>query len=126
MNTSNAAASYNSVRNHSGLGDSSPHRLIEMLFDGLVERITQAKGAMQYKNYELKGKKINSAIAIVSGLRESLDKDQGGEIAENLDALYIYITKILSQGNIENESKYLDEALELVGNVHEAWKQIAS
>ena len=97
-----------------------------MLFDGLVERITQAKGAMQYKNHELKGKKINSAIAIVSGLRESLDKEQGGELAENLDGLYIYITKILSQGNIENEPKYLDEALELIGNVHSAWKQIAS
>jgi len=66
-----AAASYSQVKHHSAVEDASPHKLIEMLFDGALERISQAKGAMEHGNVELKGHKINSAINIVNGLREN-------------------------------------------------------
>lgn len=124
MNYQSAAASYNVVKNQCGVESASPHRLIDMLFDGLLERITQAKGAMQFKNVELKGSRINSAISIVNGLRENLNLDNGGELAENLNALYIYIQEILSKAHKENNESLLDEAAMLVNNIHSAWKQI--
>ncbi len=124
MNYQSAAASYNVVKNQSGVESASPHRLIDMLFDGLLERITQAKGAMQFKNVELKGSRINSAISIVNGLRENLNLDNGGELAENLDALYIYIQGILSKAHQDDNESLLDEAAMLVNNIHSAWKQI--
>ncbi|WP_245929134.1 flagellar export chaperone FliS [Agarilytica rhodophyticola] len=124
MNYQSAAASYNVVRNHSGVENATPHQLIEMLFEGLLERISQAKGAMQYKNIELKGRKINSAIGIVNGLRENLNKEDGGEISENLDALYVYILGILAKAHTHNDQALLDEASVLIGNIHSAWKQI--
>ncbi len=124
MNYQSAAQSYNVVRNQSGVENASPHRLIDMLFEGLQERITQAKGAIQYKNVEMKGSRINSAISIINGLRENLNTDDGGEIAENLDGLYIYIQKILAQAHIENSEPLLTEASELIENVHSAWREI--
>ncbi|MFL0799165.1 MAG: flagellar export chaperone FliS [Agarilytica sp.] len=124
MNYQSAAQSYNVVRNQSGVENASPHRLIDMLFEGLQERITQAKGAIQYKNVEMKGSRINSAISIINGLRENLNTDDGGEIAENLDGLYIYIQKILAQAHIENNETLLTEASELIENIHSAWREI--
>lgn len=124
MNYQSAAASYHGIKNQSGVENASPHRLIDMLFDGLSERITQAKGAMLYKNVELKGKKINGAIAIINGLRENLNKDDGGELAENLDGLYVYVQNILAKAHAENNENLLDEANLLIGNIHTAWKEI--
>jgi len=125
VNYQSAAASYSVVKNQSGVESASPHRLVEMLFEGLQERIIQAKGAIQYKNIELKGKKINGAIAIINGLRENLNMDEGGELAENLNSLYIYVQSILAQAHRKNDVKYLDEANSLIDDIHSAWKAIA-
>ena len=124
MNTRLALDSYSKVHYNANVEAASPHKLISMLFDGAVERITQAKGAMQYGNIELKGKKINSAVAIVGGLRQSLDKDQGADIAENLDALYVYIQNVLARAHLKNDPALLDEASTLLTQLATAWKQI--
>jgi len=125
VNYQTAAASYNVVKNHSGVQNATPHRLIDMLFEGLKERISQARGAMEYRNIELKGKKINSAIAILSGLRENLNKDEGGDVAENLDIVYSYVQSVLAKAHREDNSTLLDEASTLIDNIHSAWKEIA-
>ncbi len=125
MNYQVAAASYNKIKTHSAVDDASPHKLIDMLFDGALERITQAKGAMEHGNIELKGQKINGAINIVNGLRENLNHDNAADISENLEATYEYITRILSQAHAENDMKLLDEASTLLNNIAEAWKKIA-
>lgn len=124
MNYQVAAASYNQVKTHSAVDDASPHKLIDMLFDGLLERISQAKGAMTHKNTELKGSKINSAINIVNGLRENLDHDHGGELSQNLDGLYVYVQNLLSTAHRENDLNRLDEAATLIEDIASAWKQI--
>lgn len=124
MNSQLAVDSYAQVHRSSAVESASPHKLICMLFDGALERIAQAKGAMEYGNIEMKGGKINSAITIVGGLRESLDPDQGGDIAENLDALYIYIQNILMKAHLENNQEKLDEAAHLLNELRSAWAQI--
>ena len=123
---SNQAAlkSYAKVQYRSDVEIASPHRLIDMLYQGAIERIVQAKGAMQYGNAELKGKKINSAVSIVGGLRESLDVDSGGDLAHNLDNLYVYIQRTLSNAHLKNDVTLLDEAMTLLGDLQTAWKQI--
>lgn len=128
MNYQSAAASYNQVKTHSALESATPHRLIDMLYDGLLERISQAKGAIQHNNVELKGHKINSAINIVGGLRENLNHDEAesAEISANLDSLYVYITEILSKAHRTNDVALLDEASEHVQKIASAWKQIGA
>lgn len=124
MNTNFALSSYANVRTNANVGVASPHQLIQMLYDGAIERIAQGKGAMQYKQVEAKGKKINQAIAIITGLRENLDKEQGADIAENMDALYLYIQSILSKAHSTNNPKLLDEASELLTSMSNAWREI--
>lgn len=124
MNTRTALKSYNNVHYRANVEVASPHRLIDMLYEGAIERITQAKGAMQFNNVELKGKKINDAVSIVGGLRENLNKDMGGDIAENFDALYVYIQRLLFNAHLKNEDHLLDEALGLLVDMRSTWKQI--
>lgn len=124
MNTQAALKSYAKVHYRANVEIASPHRLIDMLYEGAIERIVQAKGAMEYGNIELKGSKINSAVSIVGGLRESLNTDVGGELAMNLDNLYVYIQGLLSAAHIKNDAAKLDEAITLLGDLRSAWKQI--
>lgn len=124
MNTKAALNSYAKVHYRSNVEVASPHRLIDMLYEGAIERIIQAKGAMEYGNIEMKGTKINSAISIVGGLRESLDTDAGGELALNLDNLYLYILSILSKAHHANDPAKLDEALKLLTDLRGTWQQI--
>ncbi len=125
MNTQFALNSYANVQTKANAGVATPHQLIQMLYDGCIERIAQAKGAMQYKQIEAKGKRINQAIAILNGLRENLDKDQAEDITDNLDALYLYTQSILSKAHATNSTELLDEAAELLTGMSDTWRQIA-
>lgn len=124
MNTQTAIKSYAKIHYRSNVEVASPHRLVDMLYEGAIERIVQAKGAMEFGNIELKGSKINSAVSIVGGLRESLNTDDGGDLAMNLDNLYVYIQGLLSNAHIQNDTSKLDEAIVLLGDLRSAWKQI--
>lgn len=124
MNQQTAIKSYAKVQYRSNVEVASPHKLVDMLFEGAIDRIVQAKGAMQHKQVELKGHKINSAISIVGGLRESLNTDEGGDLAFNLDNLYVYIQSLLFQGHTKNDEKKLDEAITLLNDLRSAWIQI--
>jgi len=124
MNGITALKQYQQMSAHSGVMDASPHRLIQMLLDGSLERILKAKGHMKQSNIAEKGENISSAIAIVEGLRNSLDMKAGGEISTNLDALYEYISGVLLRANIKNDPSLLDEAGRLLGEIKAAWDMI--
>jgi flagellar protein FliS len=126
MNAYSAAQSYASVKVHSSVETASPHRLIQMLFEGALERIAQAKGAMLQNQIARKGELIGKATAIVGGLQGSLNDKDGGNLAANLDGLYDYIIRRLSQANFENNPDYLDECGRLLGEVKSAWDAIGN
>jgi flagellar protein FliS len=109
-----------------GVATASPHRLVAMLFEGLNEAIAQAHGAMAAKNVNQKVKAISRAIAIVDeGLRAALDMQAGGQLAADLNDLYSYITVRLTQANLRNDPKALDECKSLIAPLHQAWNEIA-
>jgi flagellar protein FliS len=101
-----------------------PHRLIQMLFEGALERIAVARGAMEHGNIRVKGEKLGQAITIIDGLRSMLDHGQGGELATNLDALYEYMTRRLAQGNARNDLEALDEVIRLLREIKSGWDGI--
>jgi|SRR5690606_26628071 len=121
MNSYSAVNSYASVKVHSGVESASPHRLIQMLFEGALERIAQAKGAILQKQFARKGELIGKAVAIVGGLQGSLNDNEGGALAANLDSLYDYIIRRLTQANSENSIESLDECGRLPGEIKSAW-----
>lgn len=118
------AKQYADVHTTSQLGEESPHRLIQMLMDGLLTRINSAKGAMSHGDIEAKSMYISKAIGIVGGLNEALDVDQGGDLALNLRQLYEYMTLRLLQANQENSQEKLDEVSALMRDIKEAWDAI--
>ncbi|MCF6235236.1 MAG: flagellar export chaperone FliS [Gammaproteobacteria bacterium] len=115
---------YMQVNVHGGTSDASPHRLIQMLLDGALDRIAVAKGHMARGNIAEKGRYIGLVISIIDGLRISLDKPGGGEIAQNLDDLYEYITRRLAEANLKNDEGMLDEITSLLKEVKEGWDAI--
>lgn len=124
MNGAIALKQYQQMGAHSGVMDASPHRLIQMLFDGALAKIFSAKGSLKQNNIAKKGEQIGSAISIIEGLKASLDFKRGGEISKNLDALYEYINYTLLQANIKNDVLLLDEAGELLSQVKMGWDAI--
>ena len=120
-----AAQSYSSMKVQTSVVDASPHRLIQMLFEGAIERIAQAKGAMLRNQISKKGELIGKAVAIVGGLQGSLNDKEGGELARNLDGLYDYIMRRLSKANFDNDPAILDECGRLLGEIKAGWDAIA-
>lgn len=108
------------------INSASPHKLILMLFDGALASIAQARKHIEASQISAKGNAISKAIAIVEeGLRLSLDKNVGGELAQNLDALYEYISHRLLLANIQNDVAMLDESTQLLNQLRDAWQGIA-
>ncbi|AOX99306.1 flagellar export chaperone FliS [Jeongeupia sp. USM3] len=102
-----------------------PHRLVTMLFDGAIKAVAMARMHLEAGNVAEKGMATSKAIAIVDdGLRLSLDKNQGGELADNLDALYEYISNQLLQANLRNDVALFDEVLGLLGGLKQSWEAI--
>ena len=104
--------------------NASPHALIQMMMGGALDRIAAAKGFMERGSIPEKGAQIGWAISIIDGLRLSLDKSAGGELAQNLENLYDYMMTRLLDANIRNEPAYLDEVAGLLRQVKSAWDAI--
>lgn len=120
-----AMKQYQQVGVQAQVGEADPHRLIQMLMQGGLDRIAQAKGAMEREAYADKGVLIGKAINIIGGLRDGLDKEVGGELAENLDRLYEYMTMRLFEASRHNDIAKLNEVGKLLGEIKVAWDQIA-
>jgi flagellar secretion chaperone FliS len=125
MNAMAALRQYQTVNTQAQVSDASPHRLIQMLMEGGLSRLAQAKGAMLHGQQAAKGELISKAIGIIGGLRESLDLQQGGELAANLDRLYEYMVSRLVEANIGNDVGLIDEVSDLLRNVKSGWDAIA-
>ncbi len=119
-----AVKQYNQVGVASGVEQASPHRLILMLMEGAIDKVTMAKGFMERKDIASKGSHISWAMSIIDGLRASLNKDSGGEIADNLDDLYDYMIRRLLRANVDNDVDLLDEVISLLRSVRDAWVKI--
>lgn len=119
-----AMKQYQTVSVHAQVTEADPHRLIQMLMEGGLQRLAQAKGAMEYGNVALKGELIGKAMGIIGGLRDALDKDKGGEIAFNLDNLYAFMQQRLSQANLQNDPAMLDQVAGLLREIKQGWDGI--
>lgn len=125
MNTMTAIKTYNKVRVESGVAAADPHQLILMLFQGALLAIVNAKNGMLRKDIPAKGAAISQAILIIDdGLKASLNKDVGGELAHNLAALYDYMTNRLLTANLKNDEIALNEVARLLKDLKGAWESI--
>ncbi|HCY64609.1 MAG TPA: flagellar export chaperone FliS [Oxalobacteraceae bacterium] len=119
------ANAYAKVSMETGVATASPHQLVLMLFEGAMVAITSATQSMQAGDIPAKGKAISKAINIIdNGLRASLNKQAGGEIAINLHELYEYMGNRLLLANLKNDPAVLNEVYQLLKGLKDAWQAI--
>ncbi len=99
----------------------SPHRLVQMLMQGALDKIAAAKGQISRSDYSGKSSSLSGAMGIINALKSSLDMSTGGEIAANLNDLYGYMYNKLLDANVSNNSAILDEVTSLLGEIKSAW-----
>ena len=120
------ANAYRQIGTETGVAGATPHKLVAMLFDGFMETLAQAKGAMRNGRIEAKCLAISKAVRIVDeGLRGSLDLKGGGKLAQDLYDLYGYLVMRLTLCNVRNDEAGLDECQRLMQPLREAWISIA-
>jgi len=119
-----AMQSYQTMGAEAAVTDADPHRLIQLLLQGALDRIATAKGHLQRGEVGPKGECIGKAISIVDGLRAALNFEQGGKIAQNLGDLYDYMEHGLLEANLRNDPAKLDEVATLLGEIRGAWEAI--
>ena len=117
-------AQYRQVSVAAMVEDASPHRLIQLMFEGLMARLAAARGQITRRDIPGRAKSIGSAVAILGGLQQCLDDAKGGDLARNLDALYEYAQQRLFRANVDNDIAALDEVVDLIGGIKSAWDTI--
>jgi flagellar protein FliS len=120
----NGLQAYQRVNTQTSITDADPHKLIQLLYNGAIERINMAKARMQAKDYAGKAQLLNKAIEIIGGLRSFLDFEKGGDLAARLEALYDYMERSLLEASAKNDVQKLDEVLDLLRSVKEGWDGI--
>ena len=100
-------AAYSSASTHGGVAAADPHRLIQMLMDGALDRIATARGCIERGETVEKARLLNRTVSII------------GE-------LYDYMSRAVLTANAENSAKLLDEVSGLLHEIRGAWAAIPS
>ncbi|WP_339502175.1 flagellar export chaperone FliS [Pseudomonas silesiensis] len=126
MNPMRALRQYQKVNSHAQISEANPHRLVQMLMEGGLDRIAQAKGALARGDIAGKGLMLGKAIDIIIGLRDGLDagKSEDPAYVQQLESLYVYMTNRLMEANVKNDVAMMDEVLGLLVTVKSGWDAI--
>lgn len=128
MNPMRALRQYQKVNSHAQVSEASPHRLVQMLMEGALDRMAQAKGAMARGYIAQKGLLLGKAIDILIGLRDGLNPEKTDDPAalQQLDNLYAYMTTRLLEANSKSDVSMIDEVAGLMITLKEGWDGIAT
>ena len=124
MNAMSALAQYGQIKNDTQTTYASPHQLMLMLFDGAIEAMSLTIGAIQNDNLEVRSKQNTRSITIINGMRECLDMETGGELADNLYSLYQYMTQELFRASFKNDADTIQNIQTMLKDIRESWKKI--
>ncbi|MBH3392749.1 flagellar export chaperone FliS [Pseudomonas putida] len=125
MNPMLALRQYQKVNGVAQTSEASPHRLVQMLMQGGLDRMAQAKGAIARRDIAQRGILIGKAIDIIGGLREGLDLENHGDSLAELDSLYTYMSRRLIEANAKGDPAIIDEVARLLITVKEGWDAIS-
>ncbi|AVF56318.1 Flagellar protein FliS [Pseudomonas sp. URMO17WK12:I11] len=128
MHPMRALRQYQKVNSHAQISEATPHRLVQLLMEGALDRMAQAKGAISRGDVAQKGVMLGKAVDIIGGLREGLDKDKAADPDEldRLDSLYEYMARRLTQANLHSDPEIIDEVARLMITVKSGWDAIAT
>lgn len=114
---------YKSNNLEADMSVADPHRVIQLMLQGLLERLAQTKGSIERKDYQMKSVLASKSMALINGLQDSLDLSYG-KIPEDLFALYEYMKSRLLDSSKDMDTAAIDEIMGLVITIKSAWDQI--
>ena len=117
-----AASAYQRINVETSMHTIDQHQLVALLYQGALGAIASARGAMARGDVLGKCNAISKAIRIIEeGLNTGLDRVDGGELAQNLGALYDYCVLRLTLANVRNDDAIMQEVQRLIEPVAQAW-----
>jgi len=129
----NQAAQYRAVRSHGLVADASPTRLVQIMFEQILAHLATARGAMgritdnrPVNEVVAKGNAIAKTLALIGQLNGTLNMEGGGQVAENLRALYEYMMNRLTLANATNDQSVVAEVAGLISMIKSGWDQIVT
>lgn len=105
------------------LAVADPHRVIQLMMQGFLERLAQSKGAIERGDMEAKSIAVSKAQGLLHGLQDALDMSQGA-IAEDLYKLYAYMDERIWDASLARDVAPLDEVMALMVTIKSAWDQL--
>lgn len=124
-NSQEALKQYRQLGLETQINNASPHRLIQLLMEGVLERLTGAQSAMERGDTATKGVLIGKAMGIISGLRSSLDMSvPNTDLPEKLDSLYDYMGRRLLEASTYNKTEMVAEVIDLMKTIKSGWDGI--
>lgn len=123
-NQASALGRYQSVGTYSAVSAADKLRLVHLMMQGARDRIAKARAHLRRGEISAKGEQISRAIALVDGLRASLDVSEGGSIGRNLEDLYVYMIRRLLSANLNDDERALDEVASLMTQIHDGWQGV--
>ncbi|NWE13275.1 flagellar export chaperone FliS [Pseudomonas yamanorum] len=128
MNPMRALRQYQKVNTHAQISEASPHRLVQLLMEGALDRMAQAKGAMARGDIAQKGLMLGKAVDILVGLRDGLNPEKTPDpiAMQQLDNLYAFMSMRLLEANRQNDAAMIDEVAGLLITLKEGWDGIAT
>lgn len=120
-----ASSAYKRVGAQTSVEGASPHQVICLLFEALLQSLHAARGCLVRGDIEGKGQSIGKAVRILEeGLKAALDIESGGDLALNLRGVYNYSILRLTTANLKNDITLIEEVTKLIVPVFDAWKSI--
>jgi len=104
----------------------TPLELVVMLYDGALKFLHQAREAIERGDIAGRRDASSRAITIISELQSTLNMEQGGEIAQRLDELYIYVNGRIIAAAAENSVGPIDDATRVLNVLRDSWVTIAT
>ena len=104
--------------------DMTPYEQVNLIFVNIIGKLAAAKGSIERKEIENKGNNISVCISLIGALQDALNMDDGGEISDNLLALYAYCQRRLVEGNLKNDIGALTEVSDIIKTIKEGWDAI--
>ena len=108
------------------INSQSPLELVVMLYDGALRFLQMASDGTRRSDLAAKREGMSRGLAIIAELQNTLNMQEGGDVAKSLDALYSYITGRLIDANVRRDPAPIDEAIQLLRPLRDAWAQIAA
>ncbi len=99
----------------------SKEKLLLLLYEGAIRFMKQAAIAIDKKDIAGRGLNIGRAFDIVNELNNTLNHEAGGDIAKNLEQLYMFVSEQLTKCNASGQKKPLEDAIKIMETLYSGW-----